>query len=159
MVHPCHPMLKAIMSANISMKRKLILFASLVSIVGVQVADAAPKPTPQTAAVRPGQYACVFAFGGQFFDSKPIYLRDGNRYESQQGAGTWSYQAKNRLVKFSGSLARDYVDAQYVSSGSVPGGLKKKQGPALVLKPSAAPRKAKGMEAVPMYCYWTKEKK
>lgn len=117
----------------------------------VRAADKAPaKASPVSA----GQYACVFGFGGTFFDTNPLTIAPDNRYRSTGGEGTFSYSAAARQIKFlTGVLARDFTTAAYVPSGPVQGGLKNKKGPAIVLKPSASYKKIHGDEAVPLYCY------
>jgi hypothetical protein len=140
------------------MRSKAIVLAIILA-AGAQALVAAEKPATKSRGVPQGRYACVFHFGGTFFDSKPIHLLDGNRYEAASGTGTWKYEAATRQVTFSGILARDYGPARYFAAGLIPGGLKNKKGPALVLKPSAAARKQKGMEAVPLYCYLSEEKR
>ncbi len=115
---------------------------------------AADKTAPARSVVREGRYACVFNFGGTFFDSSAITIQPGNKYVSQNGEGSWSYSAAEQQIKFeNGTLARDFTTATYVASGPVQGGLKNKKGPAMVLKPSAAYKKMHGAEAVPLYCY------
>jgi hypothetical protein len=113
------------------------------------------RPSP----VREGKYACVFGFGGQFFDTNPLVIMPANKYQASGGTGAWTYSAAARQITFnSGILARDFTTASYVASGPVQGGLKKKKGPAIVLKPSAAYKKVHGDEAVPLYCYLDSQK-
>lgn len=113
-------------------------------------AGSTAKPSP----VREGQYGCVFGFGGTFFDTNSLLMEGGNRYRSANGDGTWSYSAGAHELKFlTGVLARDFSTGTYVASGPVRGGLKNKKGPAIILKPSAAYKKAHGAEGVPLYCY------
>ena len=108
----------------------------------------------KSGSIAKGQYSCVFAFAGQFFDTKPIVIQDGNRYEGPMGSGTWKYSPATKQIKFnSGVLAQKFSNGIYVPAGPVPGGLKKRKGPAIVLKPSAEYKKRQGEEAVPQYCY------
>ncbi len=127
----------------------MLLLAFAIGGHGQAADKAAPKPP-----IRTGSYACMFNFGGTFFDSSPISIQADNRYTSKNGEGKWSYAAASHEITFeTGVLARDFPKATYVASGPVEGGLKKKTGPAMVLKPSAAYKKAHGAEAVPLYCY------
>lgn len=134
-----------------TMNRALaVLLVAAVVGSGSLAADNPAKPSP----VRAGQYGCVFGFGGTFFDTHPVTMEGGNRYRSANGDGTWSYSATKHEIKFvSGALARDFPTATYVASGPVRGGLKNKNGPAMILLPSEASKKARGSEAVPLYCY------
>jgi hypothetical protein len=130
---------------------KKILASSLLLLSAAAFAGQ-PK-TAKTNAVAPGRYSCVFSFDGQFFDTKPVTIKDGNRYETPRGEGTWEYQASTRTLKFSGVLGRLYTNVTYAPNGQIAGGLKKKKVPALFFKPSAAFKKEKGPEAVPQFCY------
>jgi hypothetical protein len=82
-----------------------------------------------------------------------VLIKDGNRYETSRGEGTWEYQASTRTLKFNGVLGRLYTNVSYAANGQIAGGLKKKKVPALYFKPSAAYKKEKGPEAVPQFCY------
>ncbi|HVP41874.1 MAG TPA: hypothetical protein VMS96_00490 [Terriglobales bacterium] len=120
--------------------------------IGSQAGD--KVSSTEASAVRQGEYACVFRFGGTFFDSNPLFILPGNRYRAKGGEGSWSYSAGTRRIAFSsGVLARDFTTATYVPSGPVKGGLKNKKGPAIILAPSAAYKKIHGPEAVPLHCY------
>jgi hypothetical protein len=141
------------------MKTSRVCFALVAAFAVFDSSAAAQKP--KTAPhPRPGQYACVFAFGGQFFDTKPITIQDGNKYQTSSGDGTWRYEPATSRIRFqTGVLARDYPFGQYVDQGPVRGGLKNKKGPAVVLQPSASYKKRQGQEAVSQYCYLTNSNK
>ena len=131
---------------------KKILVSSLLILSATAVA-AQNKAVKNANRVAQGRYSCVFSFDGQFFDTKPVMIKDGNRYETSRGEGTWEYQASTRTLKFSGVLGRLYTNVSYAPNGQITGGLKKKNVPALYFKPSAAFKKEKGPEAVPQFCY------
>ncbi len=131
------------------MKRLVVMMAMLAASASAFAGESRPAAKSP---VREGQYSCVFNFGGQFFDSKPIKVETG-KYRSSSGEGTWTYLPSTRTLKFlTGSLAPNFTGS-YVASGVVPGGLKNKKGPAIVLKPTATYKKRQGSEAVPLYCY------
>lgn len=134
-----------------------LLLLTVAAAIGSQAAG--DTPSTKTSPVRQGEYACVFGFGDTFFDSSPLFIMPENRYRWSRGEGAWTYAAGAREITFtSGPMARDFNKATYVASGVVKGGLKKKSGPAIVLKPSAAYKKIHGAEAVPLYCYLKAQK-
>ena len=131
---------------------KRLLVSSLL-ILGAATVAAQPKTAKNANSVAVGRYSCVFSFDGQFFDTKPVTIKDGKRYETARGEGTWEYQPSTRVLKFSGVLGRLYTNASYAPNGQIAGGLKNKKVPGLHFKPSAAFKKEKGPEAVPQFCY------
>jgi hypothetical protein len=132
---------------------KTMLASSLLILSAATVAAQSKAAKTPGNTIAPGRYSCVFSFDGTFFDTKPVIIKDGNRYETARGEGTWEFQPMTRLVKFSGVLGKLYTNVSYAPKGQITGGLKNKKVPALYFKPSAAFKKEKGPEAVPQFCY------